>query len=34
VASSDAVVIDRSASWFNLGAVLVRAIEGAWIITL
>jgi hypothetical protein len=34
VASADAAVIDRSASWFNLGAVLVRAIEGAWIIAL
>jgi hypothetical protein len=34
VASSDAAVIDRSASWFNLGAVLVRAIEGAWTIAL
>jgi hypothetical protein len=34
VASSDAAVIERSASWFNLGAVLVRAIESAWIIAL
>jgi hypothetical protein len=34
VASADAAVIDRSASWFNLGAVLVRTVEGAWIIAL
>jgi hypothetical protein len=34
VVSADAAVIDGSASWFNLGAVLVRAIEGAWVIAL
>ena len=34
VVSADAAVIDRSASWFNLGAMLVRAIEDAWIIAL
>ena len=34
VVSADAAVIDRSASWFNLGAALVRTIEGAWIVTL
>jgi hypothetical protein len=34
VVSSDAAVIDRSASWFNLGAVLVRAIEDAWVVAL
>jgi hypothetical protein len=32
--SSDAAVIDRSASWVNLGAALVRAIEDSWIIAL
>jgi len=34
VASADAEVIDRSAGWFNLGAWLIRAIEGAWVIAL
>jgi hypothetical protein len=34
VVSADGAVIDRSASWFNLGAALVRAIDGAWIVTL
>jgi hypothetical protein len=34
VVTADAAVIDRSASWFNLGAVLVRGIQGAWIVTL
>jgi hypothetical protein len=34
VASADAAVIDRSASWFNLGSRLVRAIRSAWIVDL
>jgi hypothetical protein len=34
VVTADAAVIDRSASWFNLGAMLVRGIEGAWIVAL
>jgi hypothetical protein len=34
VVTADAAVIDRSASWFNLGALLVRGIEGAWIVAL
>lgn len=34
VASADAEVIDRSAGWFNLGAVLIGTIKGAWIVAL